>query len=153
MPRLAGFGRASACSNSACLSPNRPVYSSSSSSRQKSSYDSRSSTWGWAGQEEVISGPSRPWPGRTEVPGRPALGGRGVARALAGRGTRGLHPAVGPARTLRAAGTLGVRRGAAPQGLVPRLIVQRLVAARLVRCRVLVAQLAVGHTLKARIDP
>src|ERR1700744_606532 len=48
-------------------SRNRPVYSMllSSSSRQKSSKDSASSVCGAIGQEEVISGPSRPWPGRT----------------------------------------------------------------------------------------
>ena len=88
---------------------------------------SGSSAAGWAGQDEVISGPSRPWPGRTvPMPGRPAPGVFGArafgARAFGGKGfgagafgVAGLGPgAFGAVRTWVAADALrGPAAGAA----------------------------------------
>ena len=84
-----------------------------------------SSTAGWAGQEEVISGPSRPWPGRT-------VAGARAARARRLRELRGAGSSAGPSGGLRGGQDLGRRRrparagrgsgragGGVPQGVHP----------------------------------
>ena len=77
---------------------------------------------GWTGQDEVISGPSRPWPGRTvPMPGRPApgvfgvkaFGVRGFGAGAFGVAGFGLG-AFGEVRTWAAADALrGLAAGAA----------------------------------------
>ena len=97
--------------NSASRSPNRPVYSSSASSRQKSSYDSRSPLVG-------LGRPGTSGRRAVQAVAGPHVGGPGAGAARGRRRRGGLNR---PSRRGRDIGSNGSRRerAAVPQGVHP----------------------------------